>query len=206
MTSFSFLFYTKGMFYSVTGTLKEIREQFVVLEAGGLGLRVFVSGRTRAALPSPPHALTLYCHLHVKEDALDLFGFLSPEELSFFELLISVSGVGPKSALSIMDVAELKNLASAIKEARPDLLTKASGIGHKTAERIILELRSKVKVALSGEAVKQMESDHDLVETLTSLGYRREEAKAALTGIGDTVKTLEERLKAALKVLGRKTG
>jgi Holliday junction DNA helicase RuvA len=168
---------------------------------GGLGLRVFLSRRTREALPPVGSRLALFSHLHIKEDALDLYGFITPEELNFFELLISVSGVGPKSALAIMDIAELKNLTAAIKEGRPDLLTRASGIGRKTAERIILELKGRVVAERSEEAVKRMETESDLVETLVSLGYRRDQAKAALGKVDEKIVNLEERLKAALKIL-----
>ena len=99
---------------------------------------------------------------------------MSEPELRFFELLISVSGVGPKSALSVLDVGELSDLAAAIAENRPDLLTRASGVGRKTAERVIVELRTKIRLPSSEGAVRRMDVDADLVETLASLGYRRE--------------------------------
>ena len=154
----------------------------------------------------PPNGTTvkLFSYLHVREDILDLYGFLNEEELHFFELLISVSGVGPKSALSVLDISDIKELAASIQENRPDLLTRASGIGRKTAERIIIDLRNKVKVERSEESVKRMESDADIVETLTNLGYRREDTKAALQKVGKEITGLELRLKAALKILGKK--
>jgi Holliday junction DNA helicase RuvA len=119
-------------------------------------------------------------------------------------MLISVSGVGPKSALSILDVAKLDELAAAIKEGRPDLLTRASGIGLKTAERIIVELRSKVQSSKSGSVVEKMEGDADIIEALTGLGYRREEARAALAKIDQKIRGTEDRLKAALAMLAKK--
>lgn len=190
------------MLYSVSGKLGLKSEHFAVVDAAGLGLKVFTNGRTLGALPATGAAVKFFCHLHMREDGLELYGFLTEEELKFFELLISVSGVGPKSALSIMEVAELKNLAAAIKEGRPDLLTRASGVGRKTAERIILELKSKVHAEKSELAVGKMEADADLVETLVGLGYRREQAKAALGKVDEKITNLEGRLKAALKVLG----
>jgi holliday junction DNA helicase RuvA len=129
---------------------------------------------------------------------------LSEDELQFFEMLISVSGVGPKSALAILDVAKLDELSAAIKEDRPDLLTRASGIGRKTAERVIIELRTKVQSVKSGSMVEKMETDADLVEALSSLGYRREEARAALGKVDVKVVGVEARLKAALGILGKK--
>ena len=135
---------------------------------------------------------------------MELYGFLSAEELSFFELLISVSGVGPKSALSIIDVANLEELSAAIQESRPDLLTKASGIGRKTAERIIVELRNKVSSSRSGAMVEKMDTDADLVEALSNLGYRREEARDALAKVPRETAGVEARLKEALRILGGK--
>lgn len=192
------------MIYSVSGTLQSRGENFVVVAVGGLGLKIFMHRKALQSLPSAQSHLSLFCHLHVREDALDLFGFENPEELHLFELLISVSGVGPKSALSVLDVSSLRDLSAAIQENRPDLLTQAAGIGRKTAERIILELRSKVRAAEGGATVAKMETDADLVETLASLGYRKEQAKAALDKVAREVTSLEDRLKSALKHLSQK--
>jgi Holliday junction DNA helicase RuvA len=192
------------MIYSIFGKYVMKGPHFAVVESAGLGLKIFTNGRTLAKITDVGSAVKFFTHLHVREDALDLFGFTSAEELAFFELLISVSGVGPKSALAIMDVAELTSLLAAIKEGRPDLLTKASGVGTKTAERIIIDLRNKVRSEKSELVVGKMDTDADLVETLVGLGYRREQAKAALGKVDDKITNLEERLKAALKVLSGK--
>ena len=192
------------MIYSISGKLALKETTFAVVETGGLGLKLFASKQTLEALPAVGTAITFYCHLHVREDALDLFGFSSPDELDFFEMLISVSGVGPKSALAILDTAPLDELSAAIKEGRPDLLTRAAGIGRKTAERVIVELRSKVQSSKSGAVVEKMQTDSDLVEALTSLGYRREEARVALSKVDEKVIGTEDRLRAALAVLANK--
>ena len=163
-----------------------------------------MSRRVLQTLPAVGEEFKCFCHLHVREDAFELYGFPELEELRFFEMLISVAGVGPKSALSILEISELRDVASAIKEGRPDLLTRASGVGRKTAERIIVELRGKVHAEKSEAVVKKMESDADLVETLTGLGYRRDQAKAALGRVDEKITGLEGRLKAALKVLSGK--
>src|SRR6185312_1406342 len=113
------------MIYSISGILAVKESNFVVVETGGLGLKLFMSKQMLEALPMAGTQIKLFCHLNVKEDALDLYGFTLPGELDFFEMLISVSGVGPKSALSILDIAPLEELSAAIKEGRPDLLTKA---------------------------------------------------------------------------------
>jgi len=192
------------MIYSISGKLISKGANLAVVEVSGIGLKIFTNARTLNALPPAGANVRFFTHLHVREDALDLFGFLDAEELRFFELLISVSGVGPKSALSVLEVSELKNLSAAIKEGRPDLLTRASGIGGKTAERIILELKSKVSAAKSEATVGKMDTDADLVETLVGLGYRKEQAKAALGKVDEKVTNLEARLKAALKFLSGK--
>jgi len=191
------------MLYSIKGKLAVKEGNFIVIETGGLGVKLFASKQTIEGLPPVGAEVKFFSHLHVREDALDLFGFSTAEELTFFEMLISVSGVGPKSALSILDIAPLSELSAAIKEGRPDLLTRASGIGRKTAERVIIELRTKVQSAKSGMVVEKMQTDVDLVEALLSLGYRRDEARAALGKVDAKVTGTEERLKAALKILSK---
>ncbi len=192
------------MIYSISGKLVWRSGRFVAIETGGLAFKIATSERTLKALGPVGSQAKLFTHLHVKEDGMDLYGFVSDKDLSFFELLISVSGVGPKSALSILDVAPLDDLAAAIKAGRPDLLTRASGIGTKTAERIIVELKNKVQTSGADLAVEKMEDDADIVEALTNLGYRREEARAAVAKVNSKVRGTEERLKAALAVLGKK--
>jgi Holliday junction DNA helicase RuvA len=188
--------------YTLEGRLSSKNDNFAVVEVVGLGLKIFTNSRTLGSLPAVGSAVKFFTHLHQREEGLELYGFLTRDELSFFELLISVSGVGPKSALSIMEISELKNLTAAIKENRPDLLTRASGVGRKTAERIILELKSRVQSEKSELVVGKMEADADLVETLTGLGYRRDQARAALAKVDEKIAGLENRLKAALKILG----
>jgi Holliday junction DNA helicase RuvA len=196
--------YNENMLYSASGKLAMKSDRFAVIEVGGLGLKVSMSARTLAALPAPGAQVSVFTHLHLREDGLDLYGFSSEKELAFFEMLISVSGVGPKSALAVLDVAKLDELSAAIKEGRPDLLTRASGIGTKTAERIIVELKTKVQSAKSGLVVKKMEGDTDIVEALVNLGYRREQARAALAKVDPKMNGMEERLKTALGLLGKR--
>lgn len=193
------------MIYGIAGRLTVKGENFFVIAAGGISFKIFSSERTLRAIGPIGKEASVVTHFHVREDAMDLYGFLAEDELRFFELLISISGVGPKSALSILDVAGLEELSAAIHEGRPDLLTKASGIGRKTAERIIVELRNKVGSSRSGEVVEQMDTDADLLEALSNLGYRREEARAALARVPKEATGVEARLKEALRLLsGRK--
>jgi Holliday junction DNA helicase RuvA len=189
------------MIYQISGLLTGKKEAFAVIEAGGIGYKVFASKRTLGALPAIGQEVIFFCHHRVSESDMSLYGFPTEAELQFFEQLLSVSGVGPRSALSILDVADLMNLQAAIKEGRPDLLTKASGVGRKTAERIIIELKDKLIVEGSVGKVEKMETDSDLVEALANLGFRKEEAAHALRQVGEEVKGMETRLKAAFKIL-----
>lgn len=192
------------MIYRVSGKLVLVADRFAVVETGGVGFKILPSARTLAGLDASATDVVFFTHLQVREDGMDLFGFLSEEELVFFELLISVSGVGPRSALSILDVAGLEELSAAIKEGRPDLLSRASGIGKKTAERIIIELRTKVQSVKAGVVIQKMEVDEDLIEALTNLGYRRDDARTALAKVGTEVQGVNDRLRAALGILGKK--
>lgn len=192
------------MLYSVSGTIVLKEDNLVVIESGGLGIKAYASDETVRALPAVGQNAKLFTYLYVREDILDLYGFATQDERRFFEMLISVSGIGPKSALAILDVAPLEELAAAIKEGRPDLMTRASGVGRKTAERVIVELKTKVQSAKSGLVVEKMQTDVDLVEALVSLGYRREEARAALVKVDAKIVGTEDRLKAALAVLSKK--
>ena len=192
------------MIYSIEGKLALKDDHFAVVTAGGLGLKLFASRLTLEALPAAGTEVKFFCHLHVREDALDLFGFTSPNELEFFEMLISVSGVGPRSALAILDTGPLGELSAAIKENRPDRLTRAPGIGRQTAERVIIELRTKVQSSKSSAVVEKMQTDSDLVEALTSLGYHRDQARAALAHVDEKVVGTEDRLRAALALLANK--
>lgn len=191
------------MIYRISGIVAEKGSNFAVIDFGGVGFKVFSDQRTLKSL-APGERAELFSFLHVKEDALDLYGFRTAAQRSFFELLISVSGVGPKSALAVFEVGEIKEIAAAIHEGRPDLLTRAPGIGRKIAERIILELRSKVQSAAPEAVVQKMESDTDIEEALVGLGYRRDEARQALKKVDAKVVKLEDRLKAAMKVLAGK--
>lgn len=190
------------MIYSIRGQVLIKELQFAVIDMHGIGLKVSMTARALANLPLPGDEVELFSHLNVKEDALDLYGFTSKEELGFFEMVIGVSGVGPKSALAILDVAPLSELCAAIEAGRPDLLTRASGVGRKTAERIILDLRGKVSAPEGEATVRRMEGDTDLIDTLVGLGYKRDQAKAAIEKIAPETEGLESRLKAVLKVLG----
>lgn len=177
------------------------KEQFVVLDVGGVGYRVFVAPQTAQEVGEVGQTLTMFCHTHVREDAHDLFGFAREADLAFFEKLIMVNGVGPRSALAVMGVAPTEQLIAAINEGRSELLTRASGVGRKTGERIILELKGKLPMLASAETVQQMELDAELEEVLLGLGYTRSSVRGVLKKVDQSSIGLENKLKAALKLL-----
>src|SRR3989338_6870578 len=154
------------MIYSLKGILAEKQDSFFVVEVGGLAFEVRSSFKAVKSLPPIGETVKIFTHLHVREDALELYGFLNKEDLNFFDMLIGISGIVSKSALGIMSVETTGKLKAAIIEGRAELLTKASGIGKKTADRVILELRNKLKQEGSGSIVGLMESDQDIVEAL----------------------------------------
>lgn len=193
------------MIHQLTGMLTGRTETFAVVSCGGVGYKVFAGTKTLAALPVAGTEVTLYTHLTVKEDALDLYGFLGEQSLKLFELLLSVSGVGPKTALGILDLDTVPNIQAAILERRTDLLAHASGIGKRTAERIVLELQSRVALVGTMERTKSMDANLEVEEALVMLGYQRVEARRAIEQLGSADGTTTEvRLKEALRTLGRK--
>jgi Holliday junction DNA helicase RuvA len=168
---------------------------------GGVGYTVHVPLAVLVSLESSPQA-SLFVHTAVREDAIDLYGFAESEDLSFFKQLINVSGIGPKSALGILNVADTSTLKRSIATGDNSMLTKVFGIGKKSAERIVVELRDKLALESSarGETVGTSE-DGEVMEALLALGYNATEARRALKGIKG-VSGMRERVAAALKYLG----
>ena len=173
-------------------------ERFVVLDVGGMGYKIFVSASFKNL--SIGESAKLWTHLHVKEEALELYGFLHQAELEFFEMLISISGIGPRSALGVLALAPVDSLKRAIASGDTSYLTKISGIGRKTAEKIVLELKDKMgfgKVSFGGGEFKE---DTDILDALIALGYSQREAREMLQKIPPTIRGREKRLKEALKM------
>ncbi|MDP3645636.1 MAG: Holliday junction branch migration protein RuvA [bacterium] len=182
------------------GDVHAIRGTYGIVSAGGVGYKVFCTKETLAKM-KPNTSVNLWTHLAVRESILDLYGFATEEELRFFELLLMVSGIGPKSALAILDIASVETLRSAIAGSNAGYLTKVSGIGKKTAEKIILELKDKVGVG--GEAsAHTLSSDEGALEAMRALGYSQIEAREALRKVPNEVEGVNDRLREALRILG----
>ena len=191
--------YNRDVIYSLSGKLKQRRGRFLIIGIGGVEFKVMVPATSESRLPKIGENLMVYTFLHIREGGADLYGFLSEEELSFFESLISVSGIGPKSAVSILSVAPIEQLMAAVSRGEAELLQKSSGVGRKTSERIILELKDKVIASGDEHAVEVMQSDNDIYDALINLGYSRRDAKDVLSKIDTSLTGTSDRLRDALK-------
>jgi len=191
------------MISRLKGILETKAEKYVIMDIGGIGFKVFVSAATLENLPAAGQSATLHTHLNVREEALDLYGFLTQEELKFFELLLTISGVGPKVALGVLSIASVKTLVSAIAKGEVEFLTKVSGIGTKIAQKIILELKDKiVKLGFEAGEAATLE-DYEVIDALIGLGYTPSQARRAVRNLPKEIKGVEKRIKEALKTLGK---
>lgn len=189
------------MIGSLIGTVQAIRSGYVIVVASGVGYKVATMRATRAHLHAGSDT-SLWVHTHVREDMIDLYGFLQEEELHFFEMLLTVSGIGPKSALAVLDIASIETLRSAISQGNAGYLTKVSGIGKKTAEKIVLELRDKVGTGAENMNAA-LRGDEEALEAMRALGYSAAEARDALRKVSSVIESGTERLREALKIMGR---
>jgi Holliday junction DNA helicase RuvA len=204
------------MIASVRGTLIGKEGGTCVVEAGGVGYLVQVSSHTAAQLPDVDQPVFLHTHQVVREDALMLFGFAEPEEQRFFELLIAVSGIGPKVALAVLSGLRPRLLARAIRDGNLASLVAIPGVGRKTAERMVVELRDKMDTlamasgapsAPSPDVLPRDERSRDAIAALVRLGYSGAQAQDALRQVeadGET-RSLEELVRRALARLGKAT-
>ncbi|MBX4181490.1 Holliday junction branch migration protein RuvA [Candidatus Parcubacteria bacterium] len=187
------------MISSLSGTVRHKDLHYIVVDVGGVGYKVAVTTDVSLeATPSSP--IFLWTHLAVRENALDLYGFLDKETLEIFELLITISGIGPKTALGILNVASPATLRQAVGSSDTSYLTRVSGIGKKNAEKIVLELKDKLKVSES-DKVTDTRGEGDALEALVSLGYTERDSREALKKVSKDVQGAAERVKVALKNL-----
>ncbi|MFA6300893.1 MAG: Holliday junction branch migration protein RuvA [Candidatus Paceibacterota bacterium] len=193
------------MIGSIKGIIILRTEKFLIVETGGVGYKVSVSPDVLSKIKKPGDEIMLWVHTHVREDAFDLYGFLDHQELEFFEMLINVSGIGPKGALTILSVASIETLKKAIGTGDTSYLTKISGIGKKTAEKIVIELRDKItEIKIGEESGSSLQEELDSLEALKSLGYSQNEAREALKKVTPGSNT-NAKIREALKILGSKS-
>lgn len=191
------------MISRLVGSIVHIDLKYIVLDVNGVGYKVATTADIMSKLGKEEKEVTLWTYLAVRENAMDLYGFLSLAELNFFELLITISGIGPKTALGILNVASVHTLETAIQTSDTSHLTKVSGIGKKVAEKIVMELKDKVeKVAHTPESEKAMRGDADVIEALKALGYKDSEAREALKKISKDIHKTSDKIRESLKILG----
>lgn len=193
--------YNIGMITHLSGTILDKEDRSIVIDVHGVGYKVFLTGSAIEGLREGSE-ISLWTHLAVREDAQTLYGFTTKDELHFFELLISsVSGIGPKTALGILNVSSVQNIRKAVSTGDTSHLTKVSGIGKKMADKIVLELKGK----FGGEEDSgiSLRDEVDALEALKALGYGHKEAREALKDVDASVTDTGERVKKALKALGK---
>lgn len=187
------------MIARLSGTVWDLGEEYVVIRSGGVGLQVHMPANFLARLDGVGQSLELFTHLHVRENDLALYGFFTKEELSLFELLLSVSGIGPKVALSLLGTVSPDAFRQAVVQEKPGLLTRVPGIGPKTAKAIIFHLKDKVVSAGTETPSLLSDADTEVIAALTGLGFSLVEAQAALQNLPkDEELPVEERVRQAL--------
>lgn len=206
------------MFYHISGAYVHREENFAVIDCGGVGYKLTVSANTQTALGAPEEGrrVKLYTHLAVREDDIELFGFYTEAELDTFRLLIGVSGVGPKAAMAILSIMTPEKLALAVSTEDAKAISRANGVGGKTAARVVLELRDKFQgLSFSGAAgmaapvisatpvAKKDGPMSEAAEALSMLGYKQSEILDALRRIDTAGKSTEEIISAALKFFAK---
>ena len=198
------------MFYSLTGKLVHMEPGVVAIECGGVAFKCFTSMNTQKNMPRIGETATVYTHLNVREDALDLYGFSTKSELNCYKMLPTISGVGPKAALSILSEMTPEGVAMAAASGDSKKFTKASGVGPKLAQRIVLELKDRVKkmgftggtLELTGTddagIISASQNAEQAVQALIVLGYTQSEAAQAVAKLDGSLST-EELIRGALK-------
>lgn len=176
----------------------------VIAEINNIGYQIFVSPLFFTEL-AVGQTTEFYTHQYVREDALSLYGFRNSEELELFELLIGISGIGPRSALGVMSIATVADIKESIGRGDPALLTKVSGIGRKTAERVVLELREKIGKLAAGDSKPGggRLGSSDEIDALMALGYSLSQAREALNNVDAKITDSGERIRQALRKLGK---
>lgn len=193
------------MYEYIKGTFVGINKDYVIVDNSGIGYKIFTSGNTISGMPQKDEKVILFLQQIVREDFLGLYGFLTREELDMFNRLLSISGVGPKAALSLLSISSVDNLKFAILQGDEKTLTRAPGIGKKTAQRIILELKDKLDIKelindnnkSDMSALGNMNKISEAVEALVSLGFSEKEAEKAVNNV-DKNDSLENIIKSCL--------
>jgi len=188
------------MISALRGRIAAKGESYVIVDVGGVGFKVFVPSSALDRLGGVGQEVSLFTHLHVRENELALYGFGSKDELQLFELLLGVSGIGPKVGLKIVSIMSVEALREAIATGDAAMLTRIPGIGKKIAERVMVDLKDKLGVSLEFVSYPALtHADAEVISALTSLGYSINEAQAALRSLPEGDLPLEEKVRLALQ-------
>ena len=192
------------MISSLHGRVESLGSDWAIINVHGIGFQVYMPTSTLSSLGAVGKEVQLYTHLHLREDNASLYGFASSDELSLFQTFLGVSGLGPKTALSMLSAMSVEQLVTAIATGSIEMLTTIPGIGKKTANRIILELKEKIGAGwIITPATQLAQENADVLAALTSLGYSAAEAVKAVAALpADPKLSLEEKIKLALQYLG----
>lgn len=199
------------MIYNLNGKLTYVDPAFIVIECGGVGFKCFASTTTITSISTVGTNVNVLTYMSVKEDSIDLYGFATQEELNAFKLLISVSGIGPKAAMAILSVLPPDRLSVAVSSGDVKAIQSAQGVGKKTAERVVLELKDKMvgigsahtNTIVEGiQSVAQSDNAQEAVEVLVSLGFNQSEA-ASVVGTMDKSLSVDEMIRKGLKSLSQ---
>lgn len=200
------------MIYNINGTLTAAEQTYAVVNCGGIGFRCNTTLTTLKSLGQTGSEVTLFTYLNVREDAMDLYGFFTLQELDCFKLLIAVSGIGPKAALAILSELTPDQLAVCIATGDAKALTKAQGVGKKIAERAVLELKDKMRSVVSDPSVSDavaavagidpQSGSAQAVEALVALGFPQSDASVAVSGL-DAALSVDDMIRQGLKLLSR---
>lgn len=185
----------------LTGNIIFTDDRFIVLDVNGVGYKIFTTPENTRRAQKIGGETSFHTHLAVRENALDLFGFSDRQELEFFELLLTVSGIGPKTALGIMSIAPTEVILTAVSKQDAGYLTKTSGVGTKNAQKIVMELKGKTD-GFSFSQEDRTPEETDAVDALQALGYTLKESRGALKNVTKTG-TPSEQIREALKLLGK---
>ena len=192
------------MIATLEGILEYRGDDYIIINVGGIGFRVYVPSSTLSQLGDVKGKVSLYTHLHLREDNVSLYGFASSEELALFKNLISVSGVGSKVALALLSALSPEQLAMAITSGNVDLISQAPGIGKKMAGRLVIELRGKLEKEWKEAALPLAPESADTIAALTGLGYSLAEATKAISKLPVSEElSLEEKIRIALQEMAR---
>lgn len=186
----------------LSGKIIHKGQRHIMLLTDHVGYKVFVTERSLSVLEHSSQA-ELFTHLNVKEDALELYGFQTREELELFELLITISGIGPRVALGVVSIDTPDAISEAILNDDAKYMTKVSGIGLKTAQKIVIELRDKVAKLSFGKASTGGVKDSEVIDALEALGYSSKDAREALKHISKDIEKIDDKIKEALIFLGK---